>query len=324
MGSGVGGVRAGEIRLIMKVGRERILVSGVDHLSRQSTAKLKETSMKPRDYQQEAVDVLSEAIDSYDPSHVFGLFSGGHDSLCACHVASRHPRFTGCIHINTGIGIEETRQFVRDTCKQYEWSLKEYEPPVSYEQLVVEQGFPGPAHHWKMYHRLKERCLRELLRDTASPKNRRRKLVFVSGRRKQESQRRMVTVDSAIVTGEKNPSPRIVWANPLINWTGSDKDRYIREHSLPRNRVVQLMCMSGECLCGAFAHEGELNEIRLHYPKAAAEIDRIAAEVKKAGKHCVWGTAPPGKKNKPDSRQMELPLCFSCTTKFESGINETA
>jgi hypothetical protein len=48
-------VRAGEIRLIMKVGRERILVSGVDHFIR-SPMKLKETSMNPRDYQQEAVD----------------------------------------------------------------------------------------------------------------------------------------------------------------------------------------------------------------------------------------------------------------------------
>lgn len=50
----------------------------------------------------------------YEPSAVYGLFSGGHDSLCSTHIASTMPNFKGVVHANTGIGIEETREFVRD------------------------------------------------------------------------------------------------------------------------------------------------------------------------------------------------------------------
>jgi 3'-phosphoadenosine 5'-phosphosulfate sulfotransferase (PAPS reductase)/FAD synthetase len=264
----------------------------------------------------EASEIISEAIERYNPSHVFGLFSGGHDSLCACHVASQHPRFDGCIHIKTGIGIKETREFVQDTCKRFGWPLHVYHPMDSYEDLVIDQGFPGPGMHWKMYDRLKERCLRHVLRECRDPTDRRRKIAFVSGVRRKESVRRMINIGiNPITTGLKNPSPRIVWANPLIDWDGDDKRRYMDANDLPHNRVVELLCMSGECLCGAFAQPGELEMIRSFYPAAAEEIDRIAVNVKAAGKHCVWGTRPPGTRNKPDPRQMELPLCWSCEAK---------
>jgi 3'-phosphoadenosine 5'-phosphosulfate sulfotransferase (PAPS reductase)/FAD synthetase len=117
----------------------------------------------------EPYKIVETAIERYSPNHVLGLFSGGHDSLCACHIASQHPNFSGVVHINTGIGIEETRQFVRDTCQREGWELLELHPPETYESLVVEHGFPGPAHHYKMYQRLKERCLRQLLRMTRDP-----------------------------------------------------------------------------------------------------------------------------------------------------------
>lgn len=267
--------------------------------------------------EEEARRIIAQAIDQYDPSHVFALFSGGHDSLCASHVASSHPAFDGCVHINTGIGIEETRQFVRNTCKQHDWPLREIsmkdwrEDSQTYEDLVLEYGFPGPGHHWKMYHRLKERPIRALLRQVGS---RKRKVVFVSGRRKQESARRMVNVDEAIKTGEKNPSPRVVWVNPLINWSGRDKNKYIAKHDLKKNRVVEMLCMSGECLCGAFAKPGELDYIRGFYPEFGERIDSLAEKVKACGKPCKWGESP--KTKAKDNGQMQL--CFSCIEKMEA------
>lgn len=263
-----------------------------------------------------ALEIVAEAIETYNPTHVFGLFSGGHDSLCANHIASQHPRFSGCVHINTGIGIDETREYVRETCRRFGWPLKEYRPPVSYEELVIDQGFPGPAMHWKMYQRLKERCLEAVMREHGE---RRRKLVFVSGRRAQESVRRMANCKEAIEMGPK-PSTRAIWCNPIIAWNGCDKNRHIAAHDLPRNPVVELMCMSGECLCGAFAQPNELDEIRLFYPRAAAEIDRIADKVRAAGKHCVWGTRPPT----DDPNQTEFPfgpMCHSCAAKRERAMS---
>ena len=62
-----------------------------------------------------ASKVLDQAIAACKPKAVFGLFSGGHDSLTATYVASQHSAFTAAVHINTGIGIEATREFVRKT-----------------------------------------------------------------------------------------------------------------------------------------------------------------------------------------------------------------
>lgn len=259
----------------------------------------------------EGHEIVNMAVKEYNPSHVFALFSGGHDSLCSTHIASNHPKFSGVIHINTGIGIKETNEFVRDTCKKTGWTLHEYHPPVSYEELVIEQGFPGPGMHWKMYHRLKERCLRQVLRDFKDRKDRRRKIVFVSGRRKLESSRRMVNVDHAIVTNQQNPSGRVVWTNPLINWRSEDKNIYIKANKLKKNPVVELLCMSGECLCGAFAKPNELNEIRLWFPDAANNIDCISKRVKSAGKWHKWGQRP----CRGNLNQLELPLCWSCENK---------
>lgn len=255
--------------------------------------------------------IIQQAIDQYNPTHLFGLFSGGHDSLCACHIASQHPRFSGVIHINTGIGIQDTREYVYQTCRDQGWKLKEYHPPETYESLVIERGFPGPGMHWKMYQRLKERCLRQILRDNGT---RNRKIGLVSGRRKNESLRRMVNVQSAIQEGP-HPSKRAIWINPIIAWIGSDKNDYILNHNLPRNPVVEILCMSGECLCGAFAKPGELEYIRRFYPDTAAEIDRIAAKVKQAGKPHKWGERPDDKPINP--AQIDLPLCYSCQAKHE-------
>lgn len=268
-------------------------------------------------------EIIEKAVCLYDPSHIYGLMSGGHDSLCATHIAAANrrfaDRFSGVVHINTGIGIEETRQYVRDTCKAFGWSLKEltaqdYKPgEQTYEELVVERGFPGPAMHWKMYHRLKERALRALVRDTG---NRKRKIMLVSGRRRAESTRRMVNVDEVIKTGQAAPSPRIVWANPIADWESIDKHKYMSKHNLPRNEVVERLCMSGECLCGAFAKPGELEVIRAHYPAAAEEIDRIAAKAKEAGVPCVWGRRPG--ESIPDLQPDEQTMCSSCWANAEA------
>ena len=257
-------------------------------------------------------EIIDAAVREYRPSHVFGLFSGGYDSLCACHLLSKHPAFSGVIHINTGIGIEETRRYVRNTCAVLGWSLKEYHTPESYEELVVEYGFPGPGMHWKMYQRLKERCLWQILRDHGA---RNRKIALVSGRRKKESLRRMANINAPYELGP-TPSKRVLWINPILEWSAQDKHQYMQDNDLPKNRVVEILCMSGECLCGAFAKPGELKFIRQFFPEDAAKIDAIVEKVR-AGKanraYCVWGHGG----GFVDPNQTDLPLCFSCTAKHE-------
>lgn len=73
-----------------------------------------------------AVSRLNHVIATLNPKLVVGLFSGGHDSLSCNLVASKASRFDGCLHVNTGIGIEATRDFVRATCERQNWKLWEY------------------------------------------------------------------------------------------------------------------------------------------------------------------------------------------------------
>ena len=229
--------------------------------------------------------ILRQAVADHNPVATFALLSGGHDSLTAAHIAFNTIPVRAAVHINTTIGIKKTRQFVRDTCARYGWPLIEKTPPVDYETIVSEHGFPGPAGHIHMYRRLKERCLRALVREH---KQGNRRVLLVSGARRQESLVRMGRVEPV----QKEMGSVRVWVAPIVEWTGADKNAYLARHRIPRNEVVDLLCMSGECLCGAFAKAGELEYIRKFFPEDAAEIDRIAAKLKAKGLHHSWGVRP--------------------------------
>lgn len=194
--------------------------------------------------------LLDEAVEQFDPIAVFGLFSGGHDSLTACHVASQHPKFTGCVHINTGIGIPQTRDFVYDTCKREGWKLREIRAKEDcgqdFEELVVERGFPGPPHHYKMYNRLKERALKLLTKETKVGHSVRAKILLVSGCRSQESTRRMGHVEP--IQHRKEDGAR-VWVAVIHDWSKIECNDYMALNKLPRNAVVDTIHKSGECLC---------------------------------------------------------------------------
>lgn len=253
----------------------------------------------------EARAILDEAVEIHRPTQIFGLFSGGHDSLVATHIPSKHPLFRGAVHINTGIGIEETREFVRATCVSQRWPLKEYSPPVAYDDIVLKHGFPGPGGHFYMYVRLKERCIEQLIREHKVKRSDR--IVLVTGVRIDESDRRMGHVEPVVRFKSR------VWAAPILNWMSSDKDAYLVETGLRRNPVVDALCMSGECLCGAYAKPGEIAEIEACSPSAAVRIRDLERRAEAAGVHSKWGTRPP-RDPKPLS-PLPMELCWSCSAR---------
>jgi 3'-phosphoadenosine 5'-phosphosulfate sulfotransferase (PAPS reductase)/FAD synthetase len=212
------------------------------------------------------------------------LFSGGNDSTTLAHMF--RDTATHAIHANTTIGIEQTRQFVRDTCAGWGLSLIEKRAPVSYRELVLEQGFPGPAMHWKMYQRLKERALDAARHDLGVANSRSRAAVFIAGRRRAESERR-----EDVPLHESDGS--VIWVSPLAMWTKLDLNTYREMHpDVPRNEVADLLHMSGECLCGAFAKPGEIDAIGQWFPEVRAEIEQLQADVAAAGHAaplCRWG-----------------------------------
>lgn len=257
------------------------------------------------------------------------LFSGGNDSTTLAHLF--RERATHAAHANTGIGIEQTRQYVRDTCASWGLPLIEKypEPGATYRDLVLGQcrartgpnagtvlwpgGFPGPGSHYMMFQRLKERAM-EKVRNELVKKPHRERVIFLAGRRSEESGRRkhLANVDPIERKGST------VWVSPLVGWTKLDLNAYRRVHDdVPRNEVSDLLHMSGECLCGAFAHSGELDEIADWFPEVAAEIRALEAEVLASGvaapERCRWGWG--AGKEKPSKSG---PMCDSCDERFKA------
>ena len=268
----------------------------------------------------EAHDTLAEAKERFIYSEgktdagVCVLFSGGNDSTVLTHLMKEEADWA--VHINTGIGIEQTRQYVRDTCRMWGLPLMEKHPPAgsTYRELVLDQGFPGPGHHFKMYQRLKERGLRQVRKELVKHP-RRERVIFLAGRRREESQRRMNVPEFDRVGS-------IVFVSPLVNWTKADLNTYrtMFGDAIPRNEVSDNLHMSGECLCGAFAKKGELDEIAWWYPDTAAEIHALEAEVLATGKfeekRCKWGWGDNGDLKYEAASKSGL-LCSSCDYRYQ-------
>lgn len=270
--------------------------------------------MQPRI--ESALRLLDQAVWKYRPSQLYAMFSGGYDSLCAAHVAAQHPLFSGVLHINTGIGVEQTRQYVRMICRQYGWPLVEYSSPITYEDIIYSGGFPGPPLHPIVYSKLKERAIRRFMND--HKRHFHDRILLAAGARSQESRRRMSTTQAM-----RQEDVRI-WVNPLIDWSKADILDYMEIHTLPHNQVVDVLHMSGECLCGCFAQADELPTLEIWYPETAAYIHWLEARVFERGFPWGWGQSPPkgwraiqqGQLLLPEVEMEFLPLCTSCDARF--------
>lgn len=270
----------------------------------------------------EAHAILDEAVAQcadFDLRGVVLLFSGGNDSTTLAHLL--RERVTHAAHVNTGIGIEQTRQFVRDRCREWGLPLLERSPPpgYTYRDLVLGQvrqlsdgeplkyeGFPGPAVHNYMYFFLKDRQMRQI-RDELCPEGARtQRVIYLSGIRRSESSRRSKHQ-------KINRQKSVLWVSPLIGWTTEDMNTYRRTYDVPRNEVSDLIHMSGECLCGAFAKPGELDEIGYWFPGVAAQIRDLEDQARNAGvARCTWGW---GHQKQPPSETG--PMCSSCDLRYE-------
>lgn len=303
----------------------------------------------------QAKDLLSAAIEEHVTN--MGLmvaavavgFSGGNDSTTLTHIFRQEVDFA--LHANTTIGIEETREYVRNTCEEWGLALMERTPPRrtdQYRHLVLTSergkkgqalgGFPGPAMHFKMYQRLKERAIEQVQREVVS-NPRRERFVVILGRRRSESQRR-----KGIRAVDRRGSRLNV--SPLVNWTKLDLNTYRLRCArlgtpLPNNKASSVIHMSGECLCGSFASPGERAEIAYWFPgpfEQIAELEALLSERSDIPEHSkAWGWgADPAKKRaetaylkqfdiKDDAQEVLAGLmCSSCDDRFQTSLEAIA
>lgn len=250
---------------------------------------------------------IVERMLSHDPVAIFAMFSGGDGSLGTTHWCMNNIPRCEVLHINTGIGFDQTRIFVRETCAREGWPLTEIKAKEDcgqdYDEIVREHGFPGPKGHQFMYARLKERAVELIVRQRKTKRS--DKVALLTGICHDDSVRR-----SGYGGREVNFKGGQMWVNPMY-WAGqSFIYHYLNSIALPRNPVAIEFGMSGECCCGAYAKEGELRIIRRLCPALAARIEALQAEV--AETHpWGWEGRPPAER---DTATIEMfsPMCVNC------------
>lgn len=252
---------------------------------------------------------IIEAALAHKPVAIFALFSGGDGSLGTTHWAMENVPGCEVAHIVTGIGIDRTRLFVEETCAREGWSLTviraKEDCGQDYDELVERWGFPGPAGHKVMYNRLKERAIEKLVRDRKRFRSS-EKVMLITGICHDDSVRR-----SGYGGREVNFVGSQMWVNPLY-WAGQS---YIYSRILdlevPRNPVAEELGMSGECLCGAFAEEGELANVRRVCPRTADRIENLQRRVH--NRHpWGWEQRPPSVRQDNETPDMFSPMCVNC------------
>ena len=103
--------------------------------------------------------VIDAAVAEHQPEAVCLLYSGGKDSSVVLDVCADRADYI--VHIDTGVGLKATRDFVEAECTRRDLDLI-VETGESFRDMVLKHGFPGPAAHLYAYVLLKERALDKL------------------------------------------------------------------------------------------------------------------------------------------------------------------
>lgn len=267
----------------------------------------------------DAKEIISKAIETYNPLRIALLFSGGHDSLVSSHVSATILDDIGVpfvlYHGDTTIGIPETQAYVRMVCEVMGWDLIIRQPPDRndwYESIVARSGFPGPTRqaHQITYRCLKERALRHwITHELKTSPHARENVLLLTGIRQSESRVRMGYTNTTAKDDSK------IWVNPIHYWSESDREDYIKANDLPRNPVKDRICISGECLCGAFAGKEEYAEVKEAYPHVAKKIDRLHEIAKANGYPWPWSMGPSKWYKRHPPGQMNMFMCVGCENK---------
>lgn len=281
--------------------------------------------------------VISEVLAEFNISHVCAAFSGGNDSIVATHWAMN--RFPDCVAItaDTQIGLSAARQHQADVCAKYGWNREVAQPVIegppptwkgdpwrdgttSYEEFVLNHGFPGPPQHARMYQRLKQRSFR-IIKKRLGKRPAKSRILVISGIRADES---------AIRAGYKRAfmeesTECFVWCNPFYYCTAGDFAVYRDEFGLPPNPVKARCGISGECCCGSFAAVGEREAYRVIEPEFADYLDKLEAKVRE---RFPWGWGENAPKWYKDAKhgqmfliddafeeQPFMPACVGCQRK---------
>lgn len=254
--------------------------------------------------------ILAEAIETFNPTHIVSMVSGGKDSAASDQIARElNAKINFVLHGNTRCGIPETSEFTEATYG----ALGDYvvaDAGTAYEDYVLRKGFfgQGVAAHGYSYRILKATPFRKAISQNIRQGKRDVRVLLLNGARKDESENRKAN----LATYRRDPaSPGNVWVNLIHDWTQEDRDQYLRERCTPINPVARELCRSGECMCGTMQTKQERGEAAAIYPEWGKRLDELEAEVRRL--HGFgWGEPFPKKRPEPTVEPFQ-PMCKDCT-----------
>lgn len=227
------------------------------------------------------------------------LVSGGKDSLTTAQVAHEAGKLRKCVALETGLSTPDWKPFVIKTCQERGWPLEFYSTdPQAFDDFVLRYGFPGPSKHSWVMRVLKGRAIRAYRRSNPDG-------VLASGVRADESVKRAASTKPV---GMWEGVPILA---PIFDWTTDETWAFFRDRGFERAPGYSTLQISGDCLCGAYAREGEPEAIQFHYPEVWQRFQALGEAIKdKHPTRCTWGC---GWKNKMKPKAAgEAMVCVEC------------
>lgn len=220
----------------------------------------------------------------------WALYSGGKDSSSIVSWLQERGLLAGVISINTGISAPDWMPFVEKTANERRWDLNIIPTNYDYDRLVLKYGFPGASAHGMFMNYLKGRAIRQFKKKYPGE-------ILASGVRSNESRRRFKnTKEWGFFEGVR------VWA-PIYNWTTEQTWEFFRKSGFERSPCYQTLCISGDCLCGAFATSFERGMIQAAYPDIHERLSYLEKKVDHS-----WGWS----NNKDAKKRKRSPVCVDC------------
>jgi 3'-phosphoadenosine 5'-phosphosulfate sulfotransferase (PAPS reductase)/FAD synthetase len=176
-------------------------------------------------------------------------------------------------------------------------------PPTPYEEIVAENGAPGPSQHGLMYIRLKERGIQALAAEVDAD------LHCWTGIRRWESDKRMAVAEPE----GAHADGRWYWHAPLVDWHDETVEDYIEQFGLEPAEVVREIGRSADCWCGSFGDRAELVDLAAAgYEDHADWLANLETPDDCPREQQRWAGYNWDKSDWADEDDLQMTLCASC------------